>query len=269
MVGESKTLIVSREKFLQNLKDSGLSVAQNAQRLLASPTEAEERDGMALARQLVGAGELTSYQAEAVLEGRLSHLRIGGYEVLDLLGKGAMGTVYKARHRTMKRVTAVKVLSPEVAKDPHFAQRFQREVETLAQLSHANIVMAFDAGESSAGPFLAMEFIQGRNLASEVKAGGPLSVADALNCILQAARGLEYAHHQGLIHRDIKPSNLMRDVRGVVKVADLGLARIKNPQATATESGLTQAGWIVGTVDYMAPEQAVDSSTVDRRADIY
>jgi phosphate ABC transporter phosphate-binding protein len=196
-------------------------------------------------------------------------LRIGGYEVLDLLGKGAMGTVYKARHLTMKRVTAVKVLSPEVAKEATFAQRFQREVETLAQLSHPNIVMAFDAGESSAGPFLAMEFIQGRDLASEVKAGGPLSVADALNCISQAARGLEYAHQQGLIHRDIKPSNLMRDVRGVVKVADLGLARINNPQASAAESGLTQAGWILGTVDYIAPEQAVDSTTVDHRVDIY
>jgi phosphate ABC transporter phosphate-binding protein len=269
MAGQSKTLCVSREQFLQNLKDSGLSVAQNAQRLLASPTEAEETDGMALARRLVGAGELTSYQAEAVLEGRHSDLRIGAYEVLDLLGKGAMGTVYKARHLTMKRVTAVKVLSPEVAKEATFAQRFQREVETLAQLSHPNIVMAFDAGESAAGPFLAMEFIQGRDLASEVKAGGPLSVADALNCILQAARGLEYAHQQGLIHRDIKPGNLMRDVRGVVKVADLGLARINNPQASAAESGLTQAGWIVGTVDYIAPEQAVDSTTVDHRVDIY
>jgi phosphate ABC transporter phosphate-binding protein len=250
------------------LKDSGLSLAENTQRLLA-PTEGKETDGMAVAQRLIGTGVLTSYQAVALLEGRLTDLRIGGYEVLDLLGKGAMGMVYKARHLTMKRVTAVKVLSPEVSKEATFAQRFQREVETLAQLSHPNIVMAFDAGESAAGPFLAMEFIQGRDLASEVKAEGPLSVADALNCILQAARGLEYAHHQGLIHRDIKPSNLMRDVRGVVKVADLGLARIKNPQATAAESALTQAGWIVGTVDYIAPEQAVDSTTVDHRADIY
>jgi phosphate ABC transporter phosphate-binding protein len=269
MTGESKTLCVSREKFLQNLKESGLSIADNTQQLLASPTEAEETSGAALAQRLVSTGELTPYQAEAVLEGRFTDLRIGGYEVLELLGKGAMGTVYKSRHRTMKRVTAVKVLASEVAKDPHFAQRFQREVETLAQLSHANIVMAFDAGESPAGPFLAMEFIQGRDLASEVKVGGPLSVADALNCILQAARGLEYAHHQGLIHRDIKPSNLMRDARGVVKVADLGLARIKNPQVTVTDSALTRAGWIVGTVDYMAPEQAVDATTVDHRADIY
>jgi phosphate ABC transporter phosphate-binding protein len=269
MIGESKTLCVSREQFLKNLKDSGLSMADNAQRLLASPAEAEEKNGAVLAQRLISNGEMTAYQAEAVLEGRFTDLRIGGYEVLDLLGKGAMGTVYRARHKTMKRVTAVKVLASEVAKDATFAQRFQREVETLAQLHHPNIVMAFDAGESPAGPFLAMEFIQGRDLASEVKIGGPLSVADALNCILQAARGLEYAHHQGLIHRDVKPSNLMRDVRGVVKVADLGLARMKSPQVTATESALTQAGGVVGTVDYMAPEQAVDSTTVDHRADIY
>jgi phosphate ABC transporter phosphate-binding protein len=269
MIGDPRTVSLSREQFLQHLKDSGLSIADDIPRLLASLTQAGEIDGEALARHLVRAGDLTSYQASAVLEGRFTDLRIGGYEVLDLLGRGAMGTVYRARHRTMKRVAAIKVLAPEIAQEGTFAQRFQREVETLAGLHHVNIVMAFDAGESPAGPFLAMEFIQGRDLAGEVKASGPLSLADALSCTLQAARGLAYAHEQGLIHRDIKPANLMRDVRGVVKVADLGLARVKDPQAVHSESALTQAGGIVGTVDYMAPEQAVDSTTVDHRADIY
>jgi len=269
MTGAPKTVSVSREQFLQNIEDSGLSVADDIQRLLASLTDTGETDGKTLAQHLVRGGNLTSYQASALLEGRFADLRIGAYDVLDLLGKGAMGTVFKARHRTMKRVAAIKVLAPEVAKHGTFAQRFQREVETLAQLSHVNIIMAFDAGESAAGPFLAMEFVEGRDLASEVMAEGPLSLADTVNYTLQAARGLEYAHDQGLIHRDIKPANLMRDARGVVKVADLGLARIKNAQATANESALTQAGGIVGTVDYMAPEQAVDSTTVDRRADIY
>ena len=167
MVGEPKTASVSREQFLRNLQDSGLATHDEIQRLLATLSTTEETDGAALARQLVRAGKLSSYQANAVLDGRLKDLRIGAYEVLDLLGKGAMGTVYKARHRTMKRVTAIKVLAPEVAKQGAFAQRFQREAETLAQLSHVNIIMAFDAGESLAGPFLAMEFIQGRDLASE------------------------------------------------------------------------------------------------------
>jgi phosphate ABC transporter phosphate-binding protein len=265
MIGEPRTSSVSREQFLRNLQDSGLAT-DDIQLMLASLMET---DGAALAGQLVRAGKLSSYQAIAVLEGRLADLRLGAYEVLDLLGKGGMGTVYKARHRTMKRVTAIKVLSPEVANQGTFAQRFQRETETLARLSHPNIIMAFDAGESPAGPFLAMEFVQGRDLATEVKATGPLSLADGVDCVLQAARGLEYAHDQGLIHRDIKPANLMRDARGVVKVADLGLARMRNPQATQSESALTQAGGIVGTVDYMAPEQAVDSTTVDHRADIY
>jgi phosphate ABC transporter phosphate-binding protein len=269
MIGDPKSYAVSREQFLQNLMDSGLSIVGELHRILGSTTETGDADGESLARQLVRGNELTAFQANAVLEGTYADLRIGSYEVLDLLGKGAMGTVYKARHRTMKRMVAIKVLAPDVARRSTFAQRFQREVETLAQLSHVNIIMAFDAGEAPAGPFLVMEFVQGRDLASEVKATGPLSVADAVDCVLQAARGLEYAHDRGLIHRDIKPANLMRDARGVVKVADLGLARIRTAHAVETESVLTQAGGMVGTVDYMAPEQAVDSTTVDHRADIY
>jgi phosphate ABC transporter phosphate-binding protein len=159
------------------------------------------------------------------------------------------------------------VLAADVAGS--FAQRFQREVETLAQLSHVNVVMAFDAGESDAGPYLAMEFVDGRDLASDVRHGGPLGLAEAVDCILQAARGLAYAHGRGLIHRDIKPANLLRDPAGVVKVADLGVARITGPRPLESEGALTQAGGILGTVDYMAPEQAVDSTAVDHRADIY
>ncbi len=269
MVGNTGPVPLSRATFLQNLKGSGLAVGDDIERTLASISPGEESDGEALAGALIRCGKLTPYQAAALLEGRPADLWIGAYEVLDLLGKGAMGTVYRARHRTMKRVVAVKVLAREVAEGNTFAQRFQREVEMLARLSHANIVMAFDAGEAPAGAYLVMEYVQGRDLWSEVMQGGPLSVADAVDCTLQAARGLEYAHEQGLVHRDVKPANLMRDTRGVVKVADLGVARIKDPRAAEHDSGLTQAGSIVGTVDYMAPEQAVDSTAIDRRADIY
>jgi serine/threonine protein kinase/DNA-binding response OmpR family regulator len=209
---------------------------------------------------------------EAVSRGAFSELRIGNYDVLDRLGAGGMGAVFKARHRRMKRIVALKVLSRTMAQDATFLQRFQREVETIARLSHPNIVMAFDADEAEAGPFLVMEFVNGPDLASVVQKQGPLNVSAAVECILQAARGLEYAHGQGIIHRDIKPANLMRDASGVVKVTDLGLARFSALAGGtgATPSGaITQAGGIVGTVDYMPPEQSLDPGGIDHRADIY
>jgi serine/threonine-protein kinase len=252
---------VSREEFAQNLAESGLFDAAD---LLP---DTREVDGASIARELVNAGKLTDYQAAAVLSRRFDELRMGNYEILARLGQGGMGTVYKARHRRMKRVVALKVLSKEVAGEESFARRFQREVETIAQLSHPNIVMAFDADEGEAGPFLVMEFVDGRDLASEVEQRGPLPVADAVDRILQAARGLAYAHAQGIIHRDVKPGNLLRDADGVVKVADLGLARLNTPAPGNTS--LTEAGTAVGTADYMAPEQALDAGVIDHRVDVY
>ena len=250
---------ITRGEFAQNLADSGL--------LDLPDLPADAADGAELARTLVSTGKLTMYQAEAILDRKFADLRIGNYEILNRLGAGGMGTVFKARHRRMKRVVALKVLSKEVAATELFLHRFQREVEVIARLTHPNIVMAFDADEAEAGPFLVMEFVNGRDLASEVQANGPLPVADAVDRVIQAARGLEYAHAQGIIHRDIKPHNLMRDVDGTVKVADLGLARIGGP--SSGNSSLTQAGSIFGTVDYMSPEQAIDSGSVDARADVY
>jgi serine/threonine protein kinase len=255
---------VSRGQFAQSLAESGLLDAAD---LLPDSGQLAAPDGAAAARKLVEAGKLTGYQADAILGRRFTDLRIGNYEILDRLGAGGMGTVFKARHRRMKRVVALKVLSREVAGAEKFLDRFQREVETIARLSHPNIVMAFDADESEAGPFLVMEFVDGRDLASEVAQAGPLPVADAIDRILQAAQGLGYAHSQGIVHRDVKPSNLLRGVDGVVKVADLGLARLNAPGAGSTS--LTQAGTVFGTAEYMSPEQAIDSGAVDLRADIY
>jgi CheY-like chemotaxis protein len=255
---------LSREEFLTNLCDSGLFTYEQVGGLLDSLA-----DGDALARHLMAAGKLTAYQAEAVRERRFSELRIGNYEVLDRLGAGGMGTVFKARHRRMKRVVALKVLSRTACQSDTFLPRFQREVEVISRLSHPNIVMAFDADEADAGHFLVMEFVNGRDLGSEVQARGPLPAGEAVAALLQAARALEYAHGQGIIHRDVKPANLLRDDRGVVKVADLGLARCNEAVAPGSQSGLTQAGGIVGTVDYMPPEQAFDSTSIDHRADVY
>src|SRR5262245_56299164 len=265
----AKTL--SREEFLRNLSDSGLFSQEEMKAALAALPGPQAADGEAVARRLIAAGKLTPFQAAAVRDRHFEELVIGNYQVLDRLGVGGMGTVYKARHRRMKRVVAIKVLSRSVGQSEKFVQRFQREVEAVARLSHPNIVMAHDADEAEAGHFLVMEFVNGRDLASAVQERGPLPVPEAVACVLQAARALDYAHGQGIIHRDIKPANLLRDASGVVKVADLGLARFHDTLGRPPEemSALTQAGTIMGTVDFMPPEQALGLTNIDHRADIY
>ena len=199
----------SREEFLKNLEESTLVSAEDLARLLADRPAA---DSMALAQALVEMGLLTVYQMDAISHGRHKELRIGNYDVLEKLGAGGMGTVYKARHRRMKRIVALKVLAKSLLADKEFVRRFQREVETIAQLNHPNIVLAHDADEAEAGHFLVMEFVNGQDLASYVQRRGRMTVAEAIDCILQSARGLEYVHGKGMIHRDIKPANLLRDV---------------------------------------------------------
>jgi len=257
---------ISREEFVRSVNESGLLSGADLRATLGG--EAGVSDTRELARSLVDAHRLTPFQADAILAGRLRELCIGNYVVLDRLGAGGMGTVLKARHRSMKRIVALKILLGESAGQDSYAQRFQREVETIAQLSHPNIVMAFDAGETENGLFLVMEFVEGRDLASEVAEAGPLSTADAVESILQAARGLAYAHHHGVVHRDVKPANLLRDTAGLVKVADLGLARLTS-ESSSLNASLTQAGSLLGTADYIAPEQALDSTDVDHRVDVY
>jgi serine/threonine protein kinase/predicted ATPase/energy-coupling factor transporter ATP-binding protein EcfA2 len=258
---------LSVRQFLDRLKESKLLSEEQVQR--ASPASSSSVDAPSFAESLVASGVLTSYQMEAVSNRKFEQLRIGNYDVLDRLGAGGMGTVYKARHRRMKRIVALKLLSNGLAHDDKFVRRFQREVEVVARLSHPNIVMAYDADEDNAGPFLVMECVDGDDLAALVQKNGPLDVPVAIDCILQAARGMDYAHSQGIIHRDIKPANLLRDVMGVVKVSDLGVARLNIIEGAADVSGITQAGGIVGSANYMSPEQAIDSTSIDHRADIY
>jgi CheY-like chemotaxis protein/tRNA A-37 threonylcarbamoyl transferase component Bud32 len=258
---------ISREEFLRAASESGL--LSDADVRAVRDGEAGVPDTHVLARRLVHAGRLTPFQVEAILNGRAPELCIGNYVVLDRLGAGGMGTVFKARHRRMHRIVALKVLSHAAAGHATFAQRFEREIEIIAQLSHPNIVMAFDAGESASGLYLVMEFVDGRDLGREVAQGGPVSTANAVDCMLQAARGLAYAHGHGIVHRDVKPANLLRDRAGVVKVADLGLARLSSSEMGSENAPLTQAGIIVGTAAFMAPEQALDSAGVDYPIDVY
>jgi serine/threonine-protein kinase len=187
------------------------------------------------------------------------------YRIVERLGEGGMGVVYKAEHRMMERFVALKVISLDFTSHPTAVERFRQEVRAAAKLSHGNIVTAFDAEQAGELHFLVMEYVEGVSLAKLVEKKGPLSPAQVALFVRQVAQGLHHAHMQGMIHRDIKPQNLMVTRKGQVKILDFGLARF----AGRTGGDLTKAEMIVGTPDYMAPEQARDSRNVDTRADIY
>jgi serine/threonine protein kinase len=197
--------------------------------------------------------------------------QIGNYTILRLIGQGGMGAVYQAEHRLMRRKVALKLITAATLQNPDALQRFHREALAVARLEHPNIVTAHDADQVGDLHFLVMQYVDGDDLATTVRKYGPLSTETAMRCLMQAARGLEYAHQEGVVHRDIKPSNLMVARNGVVKILDMGLARLEQSlvETSSMDRNLTQAGNIMGTIDYMAPEQALDAKDADQRADIY
>jgi hypothetical protein len=192
--------------------------------------------------------------------------RLGEYQLLEKLGEGGMGVVYRARHTELDRLVAVKVLASGRLGDEEAVARFRREIRAAGKLDHPNIVRAHDARQIGAAHLLVMEYVDGVDLGTLVRRTGPLRVADACELVRQAALGLGCAHAHGLVHRDIKPSNLMLGREGTLKILDLGLARV---QAATASAEMTVVGQVMGTPDYMAPEQASDSHSVDGRADLY
>ncbi len=194
------------------------------------------------------------------------------FEIVELLGKGGMGAVYKARQPKLDRYVALKILPPEVGKDPAFAERFTREARALAKLNHPSIVAVYEFGEADGLYYFVMEYVDGANLRQSLAAGG-LTPPEALAIVPQICDALQFAHDEGVVHRDIKPENILIDKRGRVKIADFGLAKLLGADAedSSVEKPFTLTGTreIVGTLHYMAPEQLQGSSAVDHRADIY
>lgn len=264
IAGRDSSISITVEKFVQLLQDSGLLNAGEMDEVrLALPQHSSTES---LAESLYRQGKLTKFQLTRVIQGKARSLFLGNYIVQDKIGQGGMGLVVKARHRVMQRLVAIKLLSTTTMKSTDAVRRFHREVEAAARLNHPNIVTAFDADQANGTHFLVMEYVDGCNLAHLVRNQGPLSIKRAIEFLLQAGRGLEYAHAHGIVHRDIKPGNLLIDRSGVVKILDLGLARQQNDDQA---SDLTGSGQIMGTIDYMAPEQAVNTRSADYRSDIY
>ena len=233
---------ISDSQFLQRLEDSGLagdSIAAICDSIPPGLTDEQ------LAEHLTKASIITGYQAEAILGKRNSPLVIRDYEVINQIGRGGMGYVLKARHRKMDHKVPIKFILPTYTESEEVRQRF-------------------DDGSL----YLVMRYVDGKDLSTRVRQEAPLSVTNAIDVICQAARGLACAHEQGIVHRDIKPGNLLLDQKGVVRILDMGLARMR-PSPGDDDQRLTNTGSMMGTVDYMAPEQAMNARTADHRADIY
>jgi eukaryotic-like serine/threonine-protein kinase len=186
----------------------------------------------------------------------------GRYEIMGVLGQGGMGAVYKARDRELDRLIALKVIRPELANDPAILLRFKQELILSRNITHKNVVRIFDLGEADGIRFISMEYVDGEDLRTILRRDGKFSTADTISIVEQVCRALDSAHSEGVIHRDLKPQNIMRDKHGRIVVMDFGLAR------SLGDSGMTQTGAIVGTIEYMSPEQAM-GSTLDQRSDIF
>jgi serine/threonine protein kinase len=257
------------QAFVQTLLRSGLIKREQLAAAVAS-LPADRRDNpKALADHLVELQHLTGFQARKLLDGATFGLVLGPFHILAPIGKGGMGTVYMARDARNQQLLALKILPPKKARtEERLLARFQREMELCQRVNHANLTQTLQVGVHHGVYYIAMEYIPGKTLYRLVSDEGPLTVPRAARLFAQVATGIDHAHAQGLIHRDLKPSNIMIMPNEHAKVLDLGLALMEN-EMPVDRSIIGGQGYIVGTMDYIAPEQAADAIRVDARSDIY
>ena len=262
---------VTVEKFLELVEKSDLvtkdQIAKTLPEVIQSATGAQAANADFLAEGFIKAGLITKWQADKLLDGKHKGFFLGKYKLLGHLGSGGMSSVYLAEHVKMQTKRAIKVLPKNRVDDSSYLARFHLEAQAVAALDHPNIVRAYDIDNDGNLHYLVMEYVEGRDLQNIVKEDGPLDFDTAANYMLQAAMGLKHAHEANLVHRDIKPANLLVDLKGTVKLLDLGLAKFTN----SDKASLTVAHEenVLGTADYLAPEQALNSHNVDGRVDIY
>jgi serine/threonine-protein kinase len=309
--------VATLANFVDGVLQSQLLDARQCDELQA--LQASVENTRELVHELVRRDWLTAYQVNQILQGKGGALTFGPFILLERIGEGGMGRVFKVRQKMLDRVIALKVIRKQYLDNPKIIQRFLREIRAAGQLSHPHIVRAYDADEINGTYYIAMEFIDGDDLAKLVKEKGPLGVEQACEYIRQAALGLQHALERGMVHRDIKPANLLvartvaapshsplapgpeerlrasngpikrpsnHDIKrssgiirrseiarlypwGVVKILDLGLVRCDDPMTGKALTHLTQVGAVMGTPEFIAPEQARDSHTSDIRADLY
>lgn len=258
---------ISADDFLLHLEASGLLRADAAKAAVAALPRADRESGPGIAAGLVRAGKLTLFQARKLLNGASKGMALGPYRILAPLGHGGMGKVYLAHDTRAGRPVALKVLPPHRARtEERLLARFRQEMDVCRQVEHAHIARAFEAGVEGDVYYIAMEFVPGTTLAKAVREKGALAPDIAARVFVEAADGLAHAHARGIIHRDVKPSNIMITPAGHAKLLDLGLALRRDEASQLAGDGKK---YVVGTMDYIAPEQTRDADAVDARSDLY
>ena len=260
-------MAVDFETFLQRLLDSGILTEQNLESIGQKKAQHQQVD--TFVEDVIHSGILTKFQAEQIIDGKAESLFFAQYIVQDKLGAGGMGQVYKAYHPQTEKLVAIKVVLSQGKLDEEAIKRFQREVKATEKLIHPNIITVLDSGSIKGRLYMVMELVEGKDLFELINEKGRMQHNEAVAYIIQAAKALEFVHANGVIHRDVKPANLIADSKGFLKLVDMGLAKFRTEGSEQIVSMLTTNNAIMGSVDFMSPEQTVSTKNVDARTDIY